>query len=608
MSKKKLLFLFLITTLVLPSFLAHATSNDRNINENEITDERVTGEYVRKDEVVYANLSSDGDLNEIYVVNILDVRRAGTIIDYGDYESVRNLTSLTEIKQDDDQVLIDAPEGQFYYQGNLQSQQLPWNIDVSYFLNNQAIDADALIGQNGQFKAEIKTSANDQSDPLFYENYILQISFILDGETFTDIEAPDATMANVGKNRQVTFTVMPEQDGNFFVSADVIDFEMEGIEIAAVPSSMAIDAPDIDDMTDDMNTLNDAIQQLHDGVKELETGVSSLNNGMSELRNGSSQYLAGMNDVNDGSAQLISASQKINEALATISRSFESGDSIDLSLLQALPDGLTELSSGLTETASGLNVLQQNYAQAFAALDSAMNSIPQHAISEDTIQELYVSGANPDTVDKLVQTYTAALQAKGTYNAVRDGLAAVDSTLVTIGGSVQEMGTALSSIAGELRTSLQSMDAMDSLAQLEEGLQQLSANYGDFHKGLSDYTSGISQLARSYHDIHSGIVEIADGTSELISGVGELRDGTGELADATNDLPEQMQEEIDKMISEFDKSDFDPISFVSPNNTKINNVQFVIKTDSITKPEEETTEEVEEQPKGFWEKLRDLFN
>jgi len=69
-----------------------------------------------------------------------------------------------------------------------------------------------------------------------------------------------------------------------------------------------------------------------------------------------------------------------------------------------------------------------------------------------------------------------------------------------------------------------------------------------------------------------------------------------------------MQEEIDEMISQYDKSDFDPVSFVSEENDEItNSVQFVIQTDSI-QPEEDSEEvEEEEENEGFWDRLLNLF-
>ena len=61
--------------------------------------------------------------------------------------------------------------------------------------------------------------------------------------------------------------------------------------------------------------------------------------------------------------------------------------------------------------------------------------------------------------------------------------------------------------------------------------------------------------------------------------------GTSELARSTRNLPDQMQSEIDQMVSEYDRSDFDPVSFVSPKNKRVDSVQFILKTESIKKEE-----------------------
>src|SRR5699024_12322802 len=58
----------------------------------------------------------------------------------------------------------------------------------------------------------------------------------------------DGTKAKEGKNTNLTFTVMPDEEEAFIVSADVTDFEMDPINISATPASMSIDDPDLGDM------------------------------------------------------------------------------------------------------------------------------------------------------------------------------------------------------------------------------------------------------------------------------------------------------------------------------------------------------------------------
>ncbi|WP_347814352.1 YhgE/Pip domain-containing protein [Alkalihalobacillus sp. LMS39] len=609
MRKKQLWLIVLALLLLLPSFLVQANQTDESQDEGTSTMEQTDGKLASKDEVVYALLQATGELEQVYVVNNLNIREAGTIIDYGPYDSVKNLTDLTELEHEDDVVRIEASKGKFFYQGNIeQSVELPWNIEVAYKLDGKEIAPEQLINQDGHFEMTIQTTANENGEQLFYENYILQISVMLESDIFNNIEVTDGMIANVGKNQQVTFTAMPEQDGEYYLAADVTQFEMQGIEIAAVPSSMAIDPPDIDNMTEDMDSLTDAIRQLNEGVGELKAGVVELNDGVEQLRNGSQQYQNGMIELNKGSSELVNASKSIDEALATISQSLADADDVDMSELVAVADGLNQIAGGLNETADGLALLRENYNMAYNALDGAISGIPDHNISREEIDALIGSGADTTVVDKLVETYNAARSVKRTYNQFNEAFRAVDATLRDVSGALKEMGTTLSTIANGLSASVDEMGDTNGFAELQNGLSQLSANYGEFHSGLVSYTNGVGELSNSYGELHSGIVELANGTTELESGVGELQDGTGTLYESTSDLPEQMQEEIDNMIAEYDKSDFEAVSFVSPKNEKVNSVQFVIRTDSLKIEEQETETDEAPEEKTFWDRLRELFS
>ena len=51
-----------------------------------------------KEEVVYVNLNADGSVDEINVVNIFSLEKSGTVVDHGDYTSLRNMTSTEALQ------------------------------------------------------------------------------------------------------------------------------------------------------------------------------------------------------------------------------------------------------------------------------------------------------------------------------------------------------------------------------------------------------------------------------------------------------------------------------------------------------------------------------
>jgi putative membrane protein len=595
MGKKRLTYSALALMLFLPSFLSAPAQAETE------------GKVSSKDEVVYATLNAEGNLAHIYVVNTFDVARAGEILDYGQYSSVKNLTDLKELDKEGQKIEMEAPEGKFTYQGNMSEEtELPWNVEVSYVLDGKKVNPSELAGKSGHLQIQVDTAENESAHSVFYENYLLQVSMSLPN-TYENIEAADGMVANAGKNKQITFTVMPGKEKKLTAEADVKDFEFKGVEIAAVPSTLPIDTTGTEGLTGDMSELSDAIGKLNEGVADLENGVSELNSGAGALRDGSAQYKKGVNELSGSSPELVSASSQIRDALGTINQSL-SGQSaeVDLSSLNELPAGLNELAGGLNETAAGMTMLKDHYSQAYAALDGAIKEIPESQLTKEEIAALRESAANPEVVDRLAASHAAAQKVKATYDSVNQAFAAVEPSLNQMSGAVKEISGQLTSISDNLSAALKETD-MSGLTELQKGLSQLSANYGDFHSGLVGYTEGVGQLSSSYGKLHSGISELAGGTGELAGGVSELHDGTSELHQETKSLPEKMQAEINKMMDEYDKSDFRPVSFVSPQNKKVSSVQFVIKTEGIEKEEKKVKKSEPEEEKGFWELFLDLF-
>ncbi|TFB13471.1 YhgE/Pip domain-containing protein [Filobacillus milosensis] len=604
---KRTITIFTACLLVIPTFFVSATSNQNSYEQEE---PKGKGSYSEKHEVVYATLDANGQQQDMYIVNNFNIEKPGQMIDYGSYSSVKNLTNLNEIEQEDEKVKFTAEEEQFYYQGNLEEKPLPWDINVKYLLDGQTIQPDELLGKDGQLEIQIDTSANPNADSTFFENYLLQISLTLDSKIYQNIETEKGTIANAGKNKQVTFTVMPEKKGSFVLKADANDFELEGIQINALPSSMTFDSPETGDMTKDIESLSNATSEVNKGVSELTRGISELNDGASSLASGSRDYKSGINQLDQSSSELIKGSESIKQALEEMNQSMNSESSgMDMNQFKELQQGLDEIAKGLKETENGLTEFKDSYNQAYQAIDQSINAIPGHDISEKDIQKLYESNADSNVIGQLVETYQAAQNTKATYTNVKEAFEAVDPTLSSVIDSLSEMRTNLEKMSNNLGKSLDQTNMDELMNQLKEGLTELSSNYESFHAGLLDYTDGVSELSTSYGELHGGISGLNNGAEDLENGARELNQGTDELADSTSDLPNQMTSEINQMVSEYDKSDFEPTSFVSDKNEKVKSVQFVIKTESIKKDEDQEEEQPEynKEKKGFWDRLLDLF-
>jgi hypothetical protein len=137
-----------------------------------------------KDEVIYAILASDGNVSSIYAVNHFAIAEAGSITDYGDYTSVKNLTDTTLMTQNGDAVSVQTNAENFYYQGNMANTELPWIFDISYFLDGVKTAPQELAGKTGKIEIHITTQKNTALNSTFNENYMLQISITLDMQRY----------------------------------------------------------------------------------------------------------------------------------------------------------------------------------------------------------------------------------------------------------------------------------------------------------------------------------------------------------------------------------------------------------------------------------------
>lgn len=563
----------------------------------------------RKSEVVYANLTASGKPEAVYVVNRFDVTGAGSIADYGDYTAVQNLTNQADLKRQGNATVFEAGEGAFFYQGDAARTALPWRVSLEYKLDGKTVSADQLAGASGALSIRVSTARNDAVPPAFYDSFMMQITFTLPGAVASDVTAEGATVASAGQDTTVAFTVLPGHDGDFELKAQVKDFRMAGAQIAALPYSSVIEMPDTSGMADGMTSLSDAVSQLAAGASSLASGVSALSSGVQGLSSGATSFGQGLAQLDSSSGALVEASSQIKTAFDAMSAALSKIDPAQLEQLKQLPDAIDQIADGLEVLARQAHAVQQEYSQAMTALDGAIEGLLANAPTQGQIDSLkeYVKGdsSQAETVQKLLSVYEAAQAVKTAYVEGKPAFDDADNALSASAVALDQQVAALRA-AAKLLDAAVADGRVDQLVQVVEGLSQLPASYGQFHDGLVQYTSGVSALAASYGDLEFGTSSLAGGASQLSGGAGSLSGGLGQLNATTITLPETMRKQIEEMTAEFDFPEFDPVSFVSPDNKNVAAVQFVMSTAAIEKPEAPQEEESKAEP-TLWDRFLALF-
>lgn len=615
-----------------------------------------------KEEVIYANLTSSGDIEKIYAVNIFEDK---DIVDYGVYETVKNMNTMDKINYSNGKITIQNSEDKLYYQGIMkQNTEMPWTIKVRYKLDGVEYAPSELAGKSGKLEISISIKENKNCKKNFFENYALQTVVQLDTNLCENIKSDEATMANVGGLKQLTYTILPGNEKDIKITSDVTDFEMSEIQVNGINLNLGLDKDSIDtsSLTGELDKLKDAVNDLDDGANELNDGAKKLDDGAVTLTDGIKTIQDGLDQLNSKSSSLTSGSSEVLSALKTIQSSLNnvSTSSKDLKQLSSastsIKSGIDSLVKGLKTVDSsidtynsslkkaGLNSaseLAQKNKQAISALGitstqrklySAYTSGGSQAVSAELAKlaqagdseavELYkqVSAGNTDAVTQYVQaagkliSVETLLKADASYIEGSSKLInGIDAQMSTSSGQTTLMSGAVS-----LQTNYKKFDAsiqdlvsslnnlMANMTQLKNGINKLTDNYATLDSGIKEYTSAVNKITNGYSKVYEGALDLVSGTHSLYKGTTELTDGTGEFKGETSDLDSKVDDEVDSMIDNFAGGDFEVESFVSDKNTDVDSVQFVIKTEAIKKEEVKVEEEKTEEL-NFWQKLLNLF-
>lgn len=620
-----------------------------------------------KEEIVYAMLDADGTVTGVYVVNVFS---GGDIVDYGDYTNVRNMTTTDEIQMENDVVRFSTDADKVYYQGNLDSTDIPWKIEIHYYMDNQEYSPEEIAGMSGALKISISISQNAACDESFWEGYALQATVLLDAEMCKNLEAEGATIANVTSDKQLSYIILPGKGKEIEITADVTEFEMDTISINGVRLNLNMDYDD-SELQEKVQEIQDAIGELNDGASELSDSTGSLDDGVQKLNDGMETIQEALNTLNGESSSLISGSAQILAALEMIQTSLSS-ISVNSEDLSALANASTQIKEGISSLVAGLQTMDGSIASYYQTLSDAglssagaLASQNAQAISSlgitDTQRALYsayVQGSTEGAISKLaelvqagdseaVNLYQKYIDASGTLSGNTTADAGVITEYITnagkfisietllnadtayISGSdqlISGIDAALDSESGALMTGAMTLQSsytefdstiqtlvtvlgslVENMGSLKNGIDTIVTNYETLDSGINSYTEAVASILDGYHTLYEGSLELAEGSGELYSGTLDLYDGTSTFQSETSDMDTQISDAISDTIDTMTGKDVETVSFVSEKNTNVDSVLFVIKTQAIEIPETVEKIEVTEKEQSFWQKFLNIF-
>lgn len=686
-----------------------------------------------KEENIYVNLDDNGSVDGVYVVNSYDLKKDQKITDYGNYSYMTNLSSESKLNEQNGKITVNGKKGKFYYQGDLDSAKIPWDVDILYELDGEEIDAKDLAGKSGKLKITMKIRENKSADKEFFENYLLQVSLALNTKQCKNIKADGATAANSGDNKQLMYNIMAGQEKDITITTDVDDFEMDPISISGVPMSFDINTDDMDtsaltdktkDLTDGVKSLNDGAKQLKSGSSELQSGISAYGEGVNALYKGADTLFAGVNKLNpgikayttgvdqtaSGAKQLQKQTKNLPNLMTQMTSAITqlntgSSQLADKDAWNQIESGFTQIEAALKQMKAGLNQMdQQGLAPMIASLEnsgalkegveslnqgitaadayneklksvasnydsqvetlgkvikeqkSASSQTKQSTVKTgedsktDTVTNTVTNTQNTETssnadIDTLESLYKSMSQNSAVFHAILNGSGSsenpgLSTVLSQLSGGTTQLKSGLYSgdksmkayltilqtqISGEngltsgidtmilgvsnLKQSIcgtQAQSIKSGTQSLSQGLNTLNTSTNTLPGQMTQLQTAIKQLSQGTGKLSSQSNTLIKGGNQLQSGAKALADGTQTFYDKTGNIDDQILDGIDDAINEFSGKDYKVKSFVSSKNKNVKSVQFVMKTEGITKEEKET-KTTESTKSTIIDKIKGLF-
>ncbi len=526
-----------------------------------------------KEEVVYANLAHDGSLSDVHVVNSFD---GGSITDYGVYSSVRNMTTTDEIKQSGDVITIQTDADKIHYQGDLESANIPWDIDIKYFLDGNERTGEEIAGATGHLRMEMDITQNKGCPSNFWQGYAIQMTIKMDADRCENIVAGGANIANAGSNKQLTYIILPGQGADLTIEADVTDFEMESIAMNGINLHLDIDL-DATPLAGSLAALENGAAALDKGAESVKTGAKEVKDGSATLKNGANSMEKGMNELfagiakiqkgvnklddksgelTEGSATVYEALKTINDALAGVEASADDVDKLTEASTK-VNDGIGQIVGGLEEMNAGIDTFYTKLEEGgLSGIDELLRYhelVAQFITITDTQRELFqvfqdngggITGgseaAQEATMERLKEMAAAGdKEAKELYDEyLASGKdSEVISEYMTMAGAMVIVEELVAADIAYIEGTNQLITAFDEALDEEDndslmyGAYTLQEQYQIFDDSIQSLAGGLRTLLGNMDELKDGIKLLVDNYGELDAGITAYTEGVGAIVE-----------------------------------------------------------------------------
>ncbi len=537
---------------------------------------------IKKNETVYVELNSDGSVKKTTVSDVLDVKGNNPVLDVSNLDNITNLKGDERFtKTDDGKIEWENKGKSITYQGTTKENP-PITISVSYSLDGKDISAEDLEGKSGEVQIQYKFKNNASVKKYDYVPFLVLGGFILDNETFKNVQIDNGRMTDYDESKIVLGYSMPglrerlekrlknseqyldkiDLPDAFTITADVKDFSMNmGIIVAtsSIGDFNIKDAIDLSDIKSKMDELQDGANQLVDGVGKLDTGAAKLGNASSKVKNGSKTLTSGLKKISKGSKKMYKGNKKFNKGLkkglkaaksgtkklAKGSKKLVKGTKKVAKGAKKLKGGAKTLNSGVDQLADGISKVKTGFAKNGGLLEGSEKIKDGTKSANSGVNQLVTMlKETPDSIEEQINAIVQKVkQSTGGKISSAAQLKAVVTAINQAVQSGKPLDVVLESQGLTINAYYSLLNAFYGISTLESVEASIAKQISDHGKEINSLTKGMKQLEdgtkaldKGINQAYYGIYKLNEGATQLSNGSSQLKQGTSALSKGTKKI------------------------------------------------------------------------
>jgi putative membrane protein len=574
---------------------------------------------VLADETVYVNMNYYGTPENVSVVKGCDLNGIKTFTDYGNYQSVTNMTGYDKPSLTAEGVtwnLKDFKGQRFYYSCALKKQEIefPWLIDVSYKLNGVPVKAENLAGVSGLVEINIKVTPNEKAKEYYRNNMLLQIGTNIDMEDNYSIEAPGSQLQTIGSKKIVMFMALPGEEDTYTIRIGTDRFETDGITAMMAPGTAGT-LKDIKDLKEAKDDVEDASDDLYFATNQMLLTMESMNGGLSELKHGTQglddarrYFSSGDDEMYEDFDQTIEDLNAVNNQLEDLIPYFETGRRMIRSVnkdMNDLSESLEDLEDPLDDTKSSISTVNGDLSdlkKMLGTLNIQMGKM---------IRDLAATASTPYEAAE-VQGDAAMATTLGEH---MDSLNSLLNETIEMGNTAKEIIDVTNDLTDKSIDLIDTFDdyeddMIDMLEDMEELTSLTNSSLNStlvlmaYSKNLMQETSDIMDPAME--KTMKGMIELLDKSISNMEDIAAMRKANTTIKETVDDQFDKFEDENKFLYLDAEA----PLqSFTSAKNPAPLSAQILVRTAEISLYSNNDISDSEKPREdiGVWSRIKSIF-